>query len=98
SKFYMYPRFIQLIIQAQVVDLSSHTTRYISPALTQKVFANMRRVGKGCSRVESPLFENMLQVREVDAEEEVQVPSHDDVDQENVTEEIADDVAQPTSP
>nr|GFC80931.1 hypothetical protein [Tanacetum cinerariifolium] len=43
-------------------------------------------------------FENMLEVREVDAEEEVQVPVHDDVDQENVTEEIADDVAQPTSP
>nr|GFA53025.1 hypothetical protein [Tanacetum cinerariifolium] len=98
SKFYMYPRFIQLIIQAQVVDLSSHTTRYISPALTQKVFANMRRVGKGCSGVESSLFENMLQVREVDAEEEVQVSAHNDVDQENVTEEIADDVAQPTSP
>nr|GFA56193.1 hypothetical protein [Tanacetum cinerariifolium] len=33
--------------------------------------------------------------REVDAEEEVQVPAHEDVDQENVTEEIADDVAQP---
>nr|GFC59048.1 hypothetical protein [Tanacetum cinerariifolium] len=66
SKFYMYPYFIQLVIQAQVVDLSSHTTRYISPALTQKVFANMRRVGKGFSG--------------------------------NVTEEIADDVAQPTSP
>nr|GFC57234.1 hypothetical protein [Tanacetum cinerariifolium] len=33
----------------------------------------------------------------VDAEEEVQVPAHDDVDQENVTEEFADDVAQPTS-
>nr|GFB18758.1 hypothetical protein [Tanacetum cinerariifolium] len=73
SKFYMYPHFIQLIIQAQVVDLSSHTTRYISPALTQKVFANMRRVGKGCLGVETPLFENML-------------------------DEIADDVAQPTSP
>nr|GFC31111.1 hypothetical protein [Tanacetum cinerariifolium] len=98
SKFYMYPRFIQLIIQAQFVDLSSHTTRYISPALTQKVFANMRRVGKGCSGVESPFFENMLQVREVNAEEEVQVPAHNNVDQENVTEEIADDVAQPTSP
>nr|GEX15491.1 integrase, catalytic region, zinc finger, CCHC-type, peptidase aspartic, catalytic [Tanacetum cinerariifolium] len=98
SKFYMYPRFIQLIIQAQVVDLSSHTTRYISPALTQKVFAKMRRVGKGFSGVETPLFENMLGVREVDAEEEVQVPAQDDVDQENVTEEISDDVAQPTSP
>nr|GEX57344.1 hypothetical protein [Tanacetum cinerariifolium] len=59
---------------------------------------NFSRVGKGCSGVESPFFENMLQVREVDAEEEVQVPAHDAVDQENVTEEIADDVAQPTSP
>nr|GEX20126.1 hypothetical protein [Tanacetum cinerariifolium] len=46
SKFYMYPRFIQLIIQNQVGDLSTHTTRFISPALTQKVFANMRRVRK----------------------------------------------------
>nr|GFC60565.1 hypothetical protein [Tanacetum cinerariifolium] len=46
---------------------------------------NFSRVGKGCSGVESPLFESMLQVREVDAEEEVQVPAHDDVDQENVT-------------
>nr|GFB02798.1 hypothetical protein [Tanacetum cinerariifolium] len=36
--------------------------------------------------------------REVDAEEEVQVLAHDAVDQENVTEEIADDVAQATSP
>nr|GFD41081.1 hypothetical protein [Tanacetum cinerariifolium] len=41
----------------------------------------MRRVGKGCSGVETPLFENMLEVREVDTEEEVQVPAHDDVDQ-----------------
>nr|GEZ12064.1 hypothetical protein [Tanacetum cinerariifolium] len=57
SKFYMYPRFIQLIIQAQVGDLSAHNTRFISPALTQKVFANMRRVGKGFSGVKTPLFE-----------------------------------------
>nr|GEY27651.1 ribonuclease H-like domain-containing protein [Tanacetum cinerariifolium] len=60
SKFYMYPRFIQLIIQNQVGDLSTHTTRFISPALTQKVFANMRRVGKGFSGVETPLFEGMF--------------------------------------
>nr|GEW64147.1 hypothetical protein [Tanacetum cinerariifolium] len=57
SKFYMYPRFIQLIIQNQVGDLSTHTIRFISPALTQNVFANMRRVGKGFSGVETPLFE-----------------------------------------
>nr|GEY15542.1 hypothetical protein [Tanacetum cinerariifolium] len=60
SKFYMYPRFIQLIIQVQVGDLSTYTTRFISPALTQKVFANMRRVGKGFSGVETPLFEETV--------------------------------------
>nr|GEW27526.1 hypothetical protein [Tanacetum cinerariifolium] len=60
SKFYMYPRFIQLIIQAQVGDLSSHTTCFISSALTQKVFANIRRVRKGFSGVETPLFEGMI--------------------------------------
>nr|GFB10864.1 hypothetical protein [Tanacetum cinerariifolium] len=65
SKFYMYPRFIQLIIQSNIADLSKHTNRYISPVLTQKVFANMRRVAKGFSGVETPLFENMLAVRAV---------------------------------
>nr|GEV30328.1 hypothetical protein [Tanacetum cinerariifolium] len=46
SKFLMYPRFLQVIINAQVADVSSLTTRYTSPSLTQKVFANMRRVRK----------------------------------------------------
>nr|GEV99855.1 hypothetical protein [Tanacetum cinerariifolium] len=41
SKFYMYPRFLQLIIRKQVGDLSTHATKYTSPALTQK------EVGKG---------------------------------------------------
>nr|GEV80494.1 hypothetical protein [Tanacetum cinerariifolium] len=60
AKFYMYPQFLQLIIRTQVGDLSSHTTKYSSPALTQKVFANMKRVGKGCSGVDTPLFEGMI--------------------------------------
>nr|GFA77397.1 hypothetical protein [Tanacetum cinerariifolium] len=100
SKFYMYPRFIQLIIQSNIVDLSKHTNRYISPILTQKVFANMRRVGKGFSGVETSLFENMLAVRAVDAEEEVQVLAQDDVVQEHVTAKIATEVVLPipTSP
>nr|GFA06741.1 hypothetical protein [Tanacetum cinerariifolium] len=33
------------MIRKQVGDLSSHSTKYTSPALTQKMFANMRRVG-----------------------------------------------------
>nr|GEX44948.1 hypothetical protein [Tanacetum cinerariifolium] len=60
TKFYMYPHFLQLIIRKQVGDLSIHTTKYTSPALTHKVFVNIRRVGKGFYGVETPLFERML--------------------------------------
>nr|GFC43584.1 hypothetical protein [Tanacetum cinerariifolium] len=73
SKFYMYPRFIQLLIKKQLGDLSTHTTKYTSPALTQKVFTNMRRVGKGFSGIETPLFEGMIVeqvIKEGGAEEE----------------------------
>nr|GEW45302.1 reverse transcriptase domain-containing protein [Tanacetum cinerariifolium] len=99
SKFYMYPRFIQLIIQNQVGDLSTHTTRFISLALTQKVFANMRRVGKGFSGVEIPLFEGMLGVRQPAEEglvdEQVQV---NDVVATAVEENVAEDVAHDVIP
>nr|GEZ14409.1 hypothetical protein [Tanacetum cinerariifolium] len=96
SKFYMYPRFIQLIIQTNIADLSTHSTRYISPVLTQKVFANMQRVRKGFSGVETPLFKNMLAVRYIDEEEEAQVPAQGDKVQEPVAEEVANDVVPPT--
>nr|GFA51750.1 hypothetical protein [Tanacetum cinerariifolium] len=55
-----------------------------------------QRVGKGFSGVEIPLFENMLAVRTVDAEEEVQLLAQDDVVQENVIEEVAAEVVPPT--
>nr|GEY55715.1 hypothetical protein [Tanacetum cinerariifolium] len=102
SKFYMYPRFIQLIIQAQVRDLSTHTTRFISPDLTQKVFDNIRRVGKGLSGVETPLFEGMLAVRQPAKKEvaEKQVPvdaAVDDAVEAHVAEDVPHD-AIPSSP
>nr|GFD25206.1 hypothetical protein [Tanacetum cinerariifolium] len=59
-------------------DLSTHTTRYTSPTLTQKVFANMHRVGKGFSRVETPLFASMLvqpQAQAAEEEDDVEVPT-----------------------
>nr|GEV31899.1 copia protein [Tanacetum cinerariifolium] len=52
SKFYMYPRFLQLMIDAQV-------------ALTQIFFANMIRVGKGFSGVDTLLFKVMLVPQQV---------------------------------
>nr|GEU92605.1 reverse transcriptase domain-containing protein [Tanacetum cinerariifolium] len=66
-----------VICLATVDDLSSHNNQYTSPTLTQKVFANMRRIGKGFFKVETPLFATMLvqpqppAAEEEDEEEEV---------------------------
>nr|GEV61632.1 retrovirus-related Pol polyprotein from transposon TNT 1-94 [Tanacetum cinerariifolium] len=81
---------ICLATAAQVGDLSSHTTKYTSPAFTQKVFANMRRVGKGFSRVDTPLFEGMLVPQQ--AHDNVADDVADDVT-DDVTDDVADDVA-----
>nr|GEU44935.1 hypothetical protein [Tanacetum cinerariifolium] len=83
SKFYKYLKFLQLMIADQVGDLTSHTTKYTSHALTQKVFANMRRVGKGFFGVNTPLFKGML----------VQQQATDDVDVVVAPNVPADDVA-----
>nr|GEX44772.1 hypothetical protein [Tanacetum cinerariifolium] len=67
-----------IICLATVDDLSSHTTIYTSHALTQKVFANMRRVGKGFSRVKTSLFASMLvqpQPQVAEEEDDVEVPA-----------------------
>nr|GEX76799.1 hypothetical protein [Tanacetum cinerariifolium] len=56
----------------------------------------MRRVGKGFSGVETPLFENMLAVRDVAKEAEAQVPAQGDDVQEPAVEEVTTDVVPPT--
>nr|GEU50431.1 uncharacterized mitochondrial protein AtMg00810-like [Tanacetum cinerariifolium] len=80
--------------QTQVCDLSLHSTKYSSLTLTQKVFTNMRREGKGCSDVETPLFEGMVVAQQVgEGAAEVNV---DDVPAIGVANEgaasVADDV------
>nr|GEW64486.1 putative ribonuclease H-like domain-containing protein [Tanacetum cinerariifolium] len=89
SKFYMYPRFLHLMIRKQVGDLSTHTTKYTSPALTQKVFANIRRVGKGFFGVETPVFEGMLVERHVveegDADENVDEVNAGDIAERDIS-------------
>nr|GFC34944.1 hypothetical protein [Tanacetum cinerariifolium] len=60
--------FIKPSSRASGSDLSIHTIKYTFPALTQKVFANMRRVGNMFSGVETPLFEGMLVEQEIKEE------------------------------
>nr|GEV86909.1 hypothetical protein [Tanacetum cinerariifolium] len=77
SKFLMNPHFLQVVLDNQVDDMSTHNTRYTSPALTQKVFANIRRAGKGFLGVETHLFASMLvqpQPHFEEVEEEVEMP------------------------
>nr|GEV87348.1 reverse transcriptase domain-containing protein [Tanacetum cinerariifolium] len=45
---------------SQAGDMSHHKDIYDNLSLTKKVFANMKRVGTGFSRVVTPLFDNML--------------------------------------
>nr|GEW09428.1 hypothetical protein [Tanacetum cinerariifolium] len=63
-----------VVLDNQVDDMSTYNTRYTSTALTQKVFTNMRRVGKGFSGVETPLFASMLVQSQSQAKEEVEIP------------------------
>nr|GEY82650.1 hypothetical protein [Tanacetum cinerariifolium] len=63
-----------------------------------KRLSNFRksRVGKGFSRIETPLFESMLVVRDVAEEVEAQVPAQGDDVQEPTAEEVVTEVAPPT--
>nr|GFC30484.1 hypothetical protein [Tanacetum cinerariifolium] len=68
-----------VMINAQIDDLSSHNTKYTSPVLTQKVFVNMRRIGKVFLGVETPLFDTMLVQPQVQDVAEVEEDEDDEV-------------------
>ncbi|GJS60099.1 hypothetical protein Tco_0654883 [Tanacetum coccineum] len=60
SKFLMYPRFIQILLNKHKRHLLPYNKTYIDPTLTQKLFSNMRRASKGYTGVDIPLFPTML--------------------------------------
>nr|GFA02076.1 hypothetical protein [Tanacetum cinerariifolium] len=57
---FMFPRFVQLIINHQLGDMTHPKDIFDTPSLTKKVFANMKRVGTGFFREVTILFNNML--------------------------------------
>nr|GEW14258.1 hypothetical protein [Tanacetum cinerariifolium] len=67
--------FFQVFVNHQLGDMSHHKKIFVTPFLTKKVFANMKREGNGFSGIITPLFETMM----VQAPEEVgkgsEVPS-----------------------
>ncbi|GKB89743.1 hypothetical protein Tco_0962015 [Tanacetum coccineum] len=67
GKFLMYPRFVQVFLGKQLEGMSNNKSIYVTPSHTKKIFGNMRRVGKGFSGRETPLFLTMT----VQAQEEI---------------------------
>ncbi|GJY48608.1 putative ribonuclease H-like domain-containing protein [Tanacetum coccineum] len=67
GKFLMYPRFVQVFLEKQLEGMSNHKRIYVIPSHTKKIFGNMRRVGKGFSGRETPIFLIMM----VQAQEEM---------------------------
>ncbi|GJS84846.1 hypothetical protein Tco_0751387 [Tanacetum coccineum] len=56
GKFLMYPRFIQVFLDKQLEGMSNHKRIHVAPSHTKMIFGNMKRVGKGFSGRETPLF------------------------------------------
>ncbi|GJR20601.1 putative ribonuclease H-like domain-containing protein [Tanacetum coccineum] len=59
-KFWMYPSFVQVFVNQQLGDMSHHKKIYVTPSHTKKIFANMKREGKGFSGIITPLFQTMM--------------------------------------
>ncbi|GJZ09869.1 hypothetical protein Tco_0544152 [Tanacetum coccineum] len=59
-KFLMYPRFVQVFINQQLRDVTHHKKIFVNPSHIKKIFANMKREGKGFSGAITPLFDTMM--------------------------------------
>nr|GFA12040.1 hypothetical protein [Tanacetum cinerariifolium] len=65
-KFYLFPRFLQVFLDNQVEGMARHKEMYVISSHTKKIFANMRRIREGFSRVVTPLFDTMMVKAAVD--------------------------------
>ncbi|GKE31188.1 hypothetical protein Tco_1450510 [Tanacetum coccineum] len=66
KKFLMYPRFVQVFLNNQLLNLPAPLDNLPIPVLTKKVFTNMAKQGLHFSGHVTPLFPNMLAQAVVD--------------------------------
>ncbi|GKD89146.1 hypothetical protein Tco_1364653 [Tanacetum coccineum] len=98
-KFLMYPRFVQVFLDKQVEGMSKHKGIYVTPSLTKKVFANMKRLRKDFSSRVTPLFQTMMvQALEEVGEGRKQRKGTEIPQSSGPTEPIPDDVADKDEP
>ncbi|GJV75551.1 hypothetical protein Tco_1507135 [Tanacetum coccineum] len=63
--------FIHVFLDKQLEGMLTHNRIYIAPSHTKKIFGNMRRVGKGFSGRETPLFRTMVVQDQAEIDEAV---------------------------
>ncbi|GJT00040.1 hypothetical protein Tco_0821209 [Tanacetum coccineum] len=74
GKILMYPRFVQVFVNQHLDGLPIHKRTYIAPSHTKKIFG-IRRVGKGFSGRETPLFQTMVVKDQADLGEGLAIPT-----------------------
>ncbi|GJS62750.1 hypothetical protein Tco_0677314 [Tanacetum coccineum] len=75
GKFFMYPRFVQVFLKKQLEGMQSHKRIYDAPSHTKKIFRNIKRVGKGFSGRETPLFPTMVVQNQAEMGEGSTIPT-----------------------
>nr|GEW39982.1 hypothetical protein [Tanacetum cinerariifolium] len=60
--------FVQVFVNHKLGDMSHHKKIFVTPSNTKRIFANMKREGKGFSRRVTSLFPTMIDEAQVDIE------------------------------
>ncbi|GJX07685.1 hypothetical protein Tco_0195617 [Tanacetum coccineum] len=67
--------FVQVFLEKQLEGMQSHKRIYVTPSHTKKIFRNMRRVGKGFSGRDTPLFPTMMVQAQQEQGEGLEMPT-----------------------
>ncbi|KAI3746383.1 hypothetical protein L6452_08814 [Arctium lappa] len=62
KSFYLYPRFVQEVLNKELADLPTFKEVYVPKIPKGKVFSNMKRPSKDFSGLDTPLFSTMMVV------------------------------------
>ena len=77
GEHYIYPRFLQLIVNKQLSKPKIHKRTYRTPMLKRKLFSYLKKSGKGFSGTITPLFPHMLQLATTQGQcAEITTPTH----------------------
>ncbi|GJU44108.1 hypothetical protein Tco_1201374 [Tanacetum coccineum] len=85
-KFLLYPHFLQVFINQQLGNMSTHKKIFVNHFHTKKVFASMKRAGKDFSGRITPLFDTMMKDKSSKKaqRQEAEVPQHEAEHEESV--------------